>query len=74
MDRTPHTEIDRVYLKGGIIIRHMANLDCEILYPSGEFANFDREQMKWTITNENGFKREFKDGVYKQLPKVNCLS
>lgn len=30
--------------------------------------------MKWTVTNDKGFRREFQDGVHKQLPKINCLS
>ena len=86
IDRKPRTEIDRVYMMGGekaegeekrmrgIVVRHFANLDAEILYPNGEFAKFEREQMKWTITNEKGFRREYKDGVYSDLPKINCLS
>jgi hypothetical protein len=74
MDRKDHTEIDRVFLSGGIVIRHFANLDAEILYPNGEHAKFDRAQMKWTITNDRGFRREYQDGVYKDLPKINCLN
>jgi hypothetical protein len=42
MDRKEQTEIDRVFLSGGIVIRHFANLDAEILYPNGEHAKFDR--------------------------------
>jgi len=74
MDRKDHTEIDRVFLSGGIVIRHFANLDAEILYPNGEHAKFDRAQMKWTITNDRGFRREYQDGVYKDLPRINCLN
>jgi len=62
-----------VYLTGGIIIRHFANLNCEVLHPSGEVARFDRENMKWTSTNSKGFRREYKAGIYKDLPRINCL-
>jgi len=74
LDRNPKTEIDRVYMKGGIVVRHFANLDCEILYPSGEFACFNRDQMTWTITNQKGFRRQYRDGVYSQLSRVNTLN
>jgi hypothetical protein len=39
-NQKPNTEIDRVYLSGGIVIRHFHNLDCEVLWPNGEFAKF----------------------------------
>lgn len=42
IDRKDHTEIDRVFLNGGVVIRHFANLDAEILYPNGEHAKFER--------------------------------
>jgi hypothetical protein len=29
--------------------------------------------MKWTVTNDKGFRREIKDGVSTDLPKINCL-
>lgn len=29
--------------------------------------------MKWTITNDKGYRREIKDGVSIDLPKINCL-
>lgn len=64
VDRKPHTEIDRVFMKDGIVVRHFANLDCEILYPNGEVAHFQKEQMRWVITNEKGMRRQYKDGVY----------
>ena len=73
-DRKAHSEIDRVFTNKGTVIRHFANLDCQVLYPSGEVANFHRESMKWTTTNDKGYRREFQDGVYKQLSKINCLS
>jgi len=73
-ERTPKTEIDRVYMRGGIVIRHFANLDCEVLYPNGDFATFNRHTMTWVITNTKGFRRQYKDGVYSQLSRVNCLS
>lgn len=67
-------EIDRVFMQEGVVVRHFENLDCQVLYPNGDVANFFRDDMRWEITNENGFRREFKDGVYRQLPKINCLS
>jgi hypothetical protein len=74
LDRKPHTEIDRVFLPGGTVVKHFANQDCQVLYSNGEVASFDKAEMKWTVTNDRGFRREFKDGVYKMLPKINCLS
>jgi len=72
-NQKPTTEIDRVYLKGGIVIRHFHNLDCEILWPNGEFAKFERKSLKWTITNDKGYRRECQNGVSKDLPRINCL-
>ena len=72
-DPTAKTEIDRVYVKGGVIIRHFHNLDCEVLCPNGDYAFFERANLKWTITNDKGFKREYQDGKSKDLPKINCL-
>jgi len=74
VDRTDHTEIDRVYLAGGTVVRHFANQDCQVLYPNGEVAYFLKSEFKWTVTNEQGYRREFKDGVYSMLPRINCLS
>lgn len=67
------TEVDRVHLQDGIVVRHFHSLDCEVLWPNGEVARFSREDMKWTVTNDMGFRREIKDGVSKDLPKINCL-
>lgn len=39
-DRKAHSEIDRVFTDQGVVIRHFANLDCQILYPTGEVAHF----------------------------------
>ena len=44
-----------------------------MLYPNGEYAYFDKNDHKWTITNEKGFIREFKNGRSRDLPKINCL-
>jgi hypothetical protein len=30
--------------------------------------------MRWIVTNENGFRREFKDGVIKEMSRINSLS
>jgi len=69
----PKTEVDRVFMQGGIVIRHFHNLDAEALHPNGDYAYFNREELKWTVTNDKGFRREFKDGAYKDLEKINCL-
>ena len=55
-------------------MRHFANLDCQVLYPSGEVADFKRAEMCWTVTNEKGLQRSFKDGIYREVGKINCLS
>lgn len=60
-------------MSGGVVIRHFSNQDVQVLYPNSEVAVFSRSEMKWTITNQKGFRREFKDGIYKELPKINCL-
>mmetsp|Transcript_39736 Transcript_39736/g.60903 ORF Transcript_39736/g.60903 Transcript_39736/m.60903 type:complete len:97 (-) Transcript_39736:120-410(-) len=59
---------------GGIIIRHFHNKDAEILWPNGDIAKFEREEMRWMVTNDKGFRREFKNGIYKDLSKINCLN
>lgn len=69
----PTREVDRVYLPKGIVVRHFANLDCEVLYPKGEIAQFNRAELKWTLTNEKGLRREVQDGKSKDLPPINCL-
>lgn len=71
---SPTAERDRVHLAGGIVVRHLHNLDCEVLYPNGEHAYFDRKELKWTVTNSNGFRREYQDGKRRDLPKINCLN
>jgi hypothetical protein len=68
------TEVDRVYLQGGIVIRHFHNLDSEVLWPNGECAVFNRNELKWTVTNSKGFRRELTGGVWRDLPKINCLN
>ena len=49
-------------------------MDCELLYPNGEYAYFNRHDHKWTITNEKGFIREYKNGKSKDIGKINCLN
>lgn len=70
---TPSTEVDRVFLKGGIVVKHFHNLDCEVLWPNGEHAFFKREELKWVVTNDKGFVREYQNGAKKDLPRINCL-
>lgn len=72
-DSDANREVDRVYLPKGIVVRHFANLDCEVLYPKGEIAHFNRAELKWTLTNEKGLRREVQDGKSKDLPPINCL-
>lgn len=68
------SERARVHLRGGVVVRHFHNEDCEVLYANGEHAYFNREERKWTVTNDKGFRREYKDGKSKDLPKINCLN
>lgn len=70
----PTSEKARVHLRGGVVVRHLHNDDCEVLYASGEYAYFHRKERKWTVTNDKGFRREYKDGKCKDLPKINCLN
>lgn len=63
-----------MHLRGGIVVRHFHNDDCEVLYPNGEHAYFDRKERTWTVTNDKGFRREYKDGQSRDLPKINCLN
>jgi hypothetical protein len=48
----------------------MSNRNAEVLYPDGEVARFDKEEMKWTIINSLGKVQEFKDGVLRDLKEV----
>jgi hypothetical protein len=50
-------EKDRIILPEGIVIRHLRNLDAEVLYPSGAKAYFDRKDMTWIVTNNKGYRR-----------------
>jgi len=38
----PDTEVDRIHLKDGVVVRHFHNLDSEVLWPNGEIAKFSR--------------------------------
>jgi hypothetical protein len=69
----PKTEVDRVFVKGGIVIRHFYNLDCEILCANGDYAYFKRDELTWRVTNDKGFRREVRNGVERDLPKINSL-
>jgi hypothetical protein len=41
-------EVDRMYLAKGVVVRHFANQNCQVLYPKGEVANFERSTLTWT--------------------------
>ena len=65
-------EMNRICTKEGIVIRQFANLDVEMLFPDGVFATFSRKHLEWTITNNKGMRRKFKDGVYTDLDEIPC--
>lgn len=43
------------------------------MFPNGDFATFDRSNLQWTLTNQKGLRRSFKDGKYTDLTAINCL-
>jgi len=65
-------EIDRLCTKEGIVIVQFANLDCELLFPDGVYAVFCRENLEWTVTNNKGMQRKFKDGVFTDIGQIPC--
>lgn len=62
-----------MFLHKGAVVRHFANQNCQVLYPKGEVADFDRSTLTWTMTNTNGLRRETCHGVKKDLTPINCL-
>jgi hypothetical protein len=62
-----------MFLPKGAVVRHFANQNCQVLYPKGEVADFDRSTLTWTMTNTNGLRRETCHGTNKDLPPINCL-
>jgi len=51
----PNDEKDRVILKkSGVVVRHFKNRDAEVLFPNGEVARFNKQDMMWIITNMKG--------------------
>jgi hypothetical protein len=71
-ENQPTDEIDRLVTKEGIVIRQFANFDCELLFPDGVYACFSRENLEWTVTNNKGMQRRFKDGVFTDLQQIPC--
>jgi len=65
-------EVNRICTKYGAIIRQFANRDAEVLYPDGEVAHFHKDDMSWTIINNKGKRRHFKDGVSRDIEPIPC--
>ena len=65
-------EVNRICTKYGAIIRQFANRDAEVLYPDGEVAHFCKDDMSWTIINNKGKRRHFKDGVMCDIEPIPC--
>jgi len=42
------------------------------LFPDGHFAVFSRENLEWTVTNNKGMQRKFKDGVFQDIQSIPC--
>lgn len=50
----------------------MANRNSQVLYADGEVAHFDKMDMSWTIINNKGKRRFFKDGVMRDIDAIPC--
>jgi|LauGreDrversion4_2_1035121.scaffolds.fasta_scaffold1621955_2 hypothetical protein len=57
-----------MHIQGGVVICFLKSKDVEVLYPTGEYAYFNRKERRWILTNQKGFRREFKDGKQRDLP------
>lgn len=40
-----------MHVKGGIVICFLNSKDVEVLYPTGEYAYFNRKERRWILTN-----------------------
>lgn len=45
-----------------------------MLFPDGVRAEFTKETLTWTITNNKGLRQSFKDGVYTDLSSIACAT
>lgn len=65
-------EINRIISKQGVIIRQFRNHDAEILFADGVTAQFSKKKLEWLLTNNLGKRRQFKNGVSKDLESIPC--
>lgn len=69
----PHDEKDRVILKkSGVVVRHFNNRDAEVLFPNGETAKFNKQDMMWIVTNNKGRRVATKSGISWDLEPIPC--
>lgn len=63
-------EVNRIISKEGVIIRQFRNHDAEVLFPDGVVANFSKKKLEWILINNLGKRRQFKDGIYRDLEQI----
>lgn len=63
-------EINRIVSKDGVVIRQFRNHDAEVLFADGVRAHFSKKRMEWTLTNNLGKRRRFRNGIYSDMEEV----
>lgn len=72
---SPTDEKDRVILRlSGVVVRHFKNRDAEVLFPNGEVAKFNKQEMMWVVTNAKGRRVASKGGIKWDLESVPCAT
>ena len=56
--------------KDGVVIRQFRNNDAEVLFADGVRAQFSKKRMEWTLTNNLGKRRRFRNGIYTDMEEV----
>jgi len=57
-----------------VVVRHFRNRDAEVLFPNGEVAFFNKQEMMWTITNIKGRRQAYKSGVKWDIDPIPCAT
>lgn len=53
-------------------MRHFFNRDAEVLFPNGEIAKFNKQDMMWVVTNNKGRRVASKAGIKWDLESIPC--
>lgn len=70
LEKDNRKEINRLISKEGVVIRQFRNHDAEVLFPDGVCATFSKKKLEWILVNNLGKRRQFKDGIYRDLEQI----